>query len=254
MPVLKLNLVAFLHRDDISAASSRLHLSKHKLASNHIQAGHILTPGGRSTKARNGSGATNPKRSQRSEDTLKQIRASHPAVQCIDGQLCRLYTKEREAAEALLQGLQTEEGVDTEGVDKVDKVDCPVLPQLPLTLEECDEVLHSMQLAEARGSRSPVHRLSASRFVVLRHQAGSFLNTFSTSLGYSQVTLTLRDEGAEDGCPSLSMQCNCSQFRNVMAQARANTPVSLSSPLDPLLCPLTTPLTFAPHIPARLLW
>ena len=206
-PVMRLNLVALLHEEDVPNAMTRISLQNYKLQAAAIKGGHII----RSPDTKRGRRGT--KKNLDAKDAIENLRRQNGTIQCIQGDLCRMYTTERSAATERLGGIES--CFESPGGGGTIS---PTLPQLPLTQGECDEILHSMLLADARSGGS-VHRLSSNRFAVLRMAASSIGISYLNSLGYSLVTLIHRQDA--HGRLTLTTNCNCSQYRNVCAPFRS---------------------------------
>ena len=202
-PLLILNLVAFWHPQEFSNVVERMHnLDKFMEEVASLSQGELFV----TSPARSSKGQSTKEVSRK--ETINELRRIHAALKCSGGGLCTKYDEQRAAATERLRSLR----LSADGEAGSYRLGASTsLSQLPMTPAERDEILNSMLLAERRGA-TPVQRLTTTQFAVLRNEATSAENSYSTPTGYSLVTMKV---AAKEDAHQLTYHCTCAEYRNV---------------------------------------
>ena len=205
-PLLILNLCAFWHPEEFLKVVERMqNLEKFDDEVTGLAQGQLFRPKPVASPVASPQKQEKKKKEKAAarKEKLDELRRIHAALECSKGALCRLYEEERELAVKRLASMESNAGEeDLNGAGLC-------MSQLPIPPDERDEILYCMLLARERGA-TPVQRLTTTLFAVLRTEATSAGNSYSTPTGYSLVTMMPPERSNQ-----LSYVCTCSQFRNV---------------------------------------
>ena len=191
-PLLQINLCALWHPEELPRVITQLRLTQYQDEVHSILQGQLMCSPDRPTPLSR-------------QAQIDELRRRHCALPCEHGELCNKYRHEQAAALECLATL--EQGSKDAGQADLS----PALPQLPVTPAECHEILQAIVRAERRAA-TPVQRLTSNLFAVLRTDAASVENSYSTPEGYSLVKMTVTPCQESSGL-SLKYHCNCTQFR-----------------------------------------